>query len=299
MIFLFSFLVATHVALASFVIKPVIRSDEAGGYSYNRAADNGPSHWDSLDEGYGSCSAGHHQSPINVAAGGVHNVDWQNAPSVRPHTGVFSFNNGTSNFALQCDTETRCGHTMYNGKRFDVVNLHFHSPSEHTVNGKHYPVEAHMVHSSSDGSLLVISTLFTDKTISKHEDQNGLLSPPTSVNHGEREFHSIVNHIQHERHTFPVHMPSFIGRRGYCIYQGSLTTPPCSEEVTWLIAIQEQAVSSSDVESYIEFAASAEFGNNRPVHRLNGREVTCMRPPRHPLSNYFARFHNFFSRFNF
>eukprot|EP00178_Gracilaria_changii_P027766 TRINITY_DN913_c0_g1_i1.p2 TRINITY_DN913_c0_g1~~TRINITY_DN913_c0_g1_i1.p2 ORF type:complete len:302 (-),score=47.05 TRINITY_DN913_c0_g1_i1:1061-1966(-) len=290
-------LIAAHVALASVLVKPVVRSGEGGGYSYDQAADNGPSHWGSLSDDFASCSAGHHQSPINIAVESMHNGSWQNAPDVRPHSARFSFSNETSNWALHCETEQRCGHTTFRGKRYDVINLHFHSPSEHTVNGKHYPLEAHMVHRSSDGSLLVIGTLFTDKRVAKRDRNGSVLRRASIFSASKAAFHSVVEHIRSETHSFTVHMPSFIGHGGYCTYDGSLTTPPCSEDVTWLVAMQEQAVLSSDVETYQQLAASVEHGNNRPVHPLNAREIQCFRPRAH--LGHFKHIHGFLSLFHF
>lgn len=271
--------ISTQLALASMLHKPVVRSGESTSYSYDLSAEDGPTHWGSLSSTYGNCSSGHNQSPIDVVISSAQHYSTfhRRAPGVRPRSSKFSYANGTSNFALNCDTPSQCGFTDLEGTRYHLINVHFHAPSEHTINGKHFPLEAHMVHQSASGALVVVGTLFRDR--SQSDDLDGILHTSRD-RRAASEFHSVLDHISHGDEEFEIHTPSIIGNAGYCTYQGSLTTPPCSEGVTWLLALQDQPVDISDVEYYQRLSASTQFHNNRPVHPLNAREVTCYPSPR-------------------
>ncbi|PXF42239.1 Bifunctional monodehydroascorbate reductase and carbonic anhydrase nectarin-3 [Gracilariopsis chorda] len=271
---------SAQLTFASVLYQSVVRSRESSGYTYDRAGTNGPVHWGSISTDYRKCSSGHHQSPINVALSKARAYPMSNkrAPRVRLLPAKFSFENGTENFALHCDDSTSCGYTTFAGTRYQFVNLHFHSPSEHTINGKHFPLEAHMVHESADGAKLVVSTLFRDPAQS--DDLDGiLLTRGARRTPSSTQFHSILNHIDSRDTQFSVHTPAFMGSAGYCTYTGSLTTPPCTEDVTWLIALQEQPIHISDVEVYQKYSVSTQFHNNRPVHPLNSREIICYHRP--------------------
>jgi carbonic anhydrase len=143
------------------------------------------------------------------------------------------------------------------GKRFYLLQFHFHAPSEHTVNGKHYPFEAHFVHADQKGNLAVVAVLF--KVGKKNPTLERILQyTPTEV--GKKNYLTVkVN-------------PALLlpQEKDYYYYSGSLTTPPCSEGVRWFVMKTPMEMSKEQLQKFEEI-----FGvpNNRPVQPLNARKV--------------------------
>ena len=143
------------------------------------------------------------------------------------------------------------------GRVYELKQFHFHAPSENTIDGKHFPLEGHLVHKDKDGHLLVVAVMFSDGA------PNPLLASlwkKLPAKEGEKnELPGALNAID----LLPA-------EREYYRFAGSLTTPPCSEGVTWLVVTKPMSVSKEQV---AEFAKAVGFANNRPVQPLNGRQV--------------------------
>lgn len=187
--------------------------------------------------------------------------------------GNFTFDPTSSNWALSCPLK-ECGSTMFKGEVFYHFNTHFHSPSEHTLNGKSFPLEAHFVHASEDGKLAVLATLFD------YPSETGYVS--TIVKGANKElgvnayFKEILKGVSEGKNKVLVQTNEVIdAAKGYCSYSGSLTTPPCSEDVTWMMSLNIETVSRRQVHAYFVSAGASFDGNNRPIQPLNGRNITC------------------------
>jgi len=141
----------------------------------------------------------------------------------------------------------------YGGTRYELQQFHFHGPSEHTVGGKHAPMEAHFVHRSADGRLAVVGILLSQGS-SASAFAPVLTALPAS---GEKK-------------SVEVDLPSLLPRSTrHFAYLGSLTTPPCSEEVQWIVMVDEDPVSKAEVSGF-----HAKYPQNaRPVQPLKGRPV--------------------------
>lgn len=211
-------------------------------WSYN--GDTGPQKWGSLTEAFEACEKGLMQSPIELAQAGAvgdleFSVDYRVGPLDVPAPGK----------AVQANF-TGGSYMTSGGKVFELVQAHFHTPSEHTVDGDAYPLVIHFVHATGDGELGVLGVLFEpgeandelQKIIDAAEgdEADGVTLDPNGLVPDELEIYR---------------------------YMGSLTTPPCSEGVHWHVA--EDALTASP-----EQIAAMEkmMGNNaRPVQPLNGR----------------------------
>nr|AAM93922.1 carbonate dehydratase [Griffithsia japonica] len=87
---------------------------------------------------------------------------------------------------------------------------------------------------------------------------------------------SMLNNVAKGKQEFPVHLGSIIdASKGYCSYVGSLTTPPCTEGVTFMMAQKVQMMNPKQAREYLRTAGACVDGNARPIQELNGRQVTC------------------------
>ncbi|WP_336514677.1 carbonic anhydrase family protein [Pollutibacter soli] len=223
--------------------------------------DDGPEHWAALSPVYAACGEGKTQSPIDIqesgtTTGSVWNLEYKNT-SVRiaynEHMNEIIDNGHTIQASVDEGSSLRYGNKTYQLKQF-----HFHTPSEHTLDGEHLPMEMHMVHQASDGSLAVIGVFFVEgkkanenfnKIISYLPDEKG-----ESI-HNASDSLSIRLHIPTDHHAYH--------------YIGSLTTPPCTENVQWLILKEKISLTTDQIKAF-----SSRIGpNNRPTQPLNKRSV--------------------------
>ncbi len=211
---------------------------------------NGPTQWG------GTCQSGKSQSPIDIM---------QPKPTKLPKiefsyhkTSVHVVNNGHTIEASYGEGSASNTITL-DGVVYTLVNFHFHVPSEHSLKNKSYPMELHLVHKSKEGQLAVVGVLLTEGTenplfgeVLKNAPAQGGSSPAIEVN---------ADQLLPGDHNFD-DIP-------YYTYSGSLTTPPCSEGVTWLVLTRTKSVSEKQVKAFQGFYPA----NARPVQNLNGRTV--------------------------
>lgn len=225
------------------------------------AGEDGPTGWASLSPAYALCGEGKGQSPINIvktdAKGGVNwKLDYKTT-SLRiahnEHMDDIIDNGHTIQVTVDEGSTFSFGDKTYNLKQF-----HFHTPSEHTVDGKNMPMEMHMVHQSADGSLAVVSVLFNEGKIANENFTKIIANLPNA--RGESK------HITDANLELKVHLP----KDNYAYhYIGSLTTPPCSENVQWLVLRDMVSLTADQINAF-----SSRIGpNNRPTQPLNERMV--------------------------
>eukprot|EP00737_Agarophyton_chilense_P000852 gb/GEZJ01000946.1/.p1 GENE.gb/GEZJ01000946.1/~~gb/GEZJ01000946.1/.p1 ORF type:complete len:284 (-),score=22.84 gb/GEZJ01000946.1/:337-1188(-) len=245
-----------------------------GNFAYDITLPNNPSNWGNIKEEFATCKDGDSQSPINFP------VAFQYAPRAagpKPMMNIANMTFGASsyNWAMSCSDESgSCGTTTFNGKTFELINVHFHSPSEHKLYGKQYPLECHMVHAAEDGSLAVIGIMF---------DYAGETSYPARIYHrvtpeygDNRVLTTVLDGVKTDRVEWSIPVGQIVDHnKGYCSYSGSLTTPPCTEGVTWFMSMNILSISKRQVHEYSLTAGTSIDGNNRPVKPLNERPVTC------------------------
>ncbi|MEO6039752.1 MAG: carbonic anhydrase family protein [Saprospiraceae bacterium] len=211
----------------------------------------GPAHWDDLCLGYSAC-AGSSQSPINIEQP---TADASLAAIVKNYhaTATHILNNGHTE---QVNYDAGSDITV-NGETYSLLQFHFHTPSEHTVNGVSYPMEVHLVHkNASTGKLAVIGILFEEGA------ENELLKKFIT--------HLPANKDQTYESTDSYDVAELLpSGNGYYTYAGSLTTPPCSEIVTWLV-LKDHITASVEQIHAIE---ALEQENNRPIQNRYGRTI--------------------------
>jgi carbonic anhydrase len=234
--------------------------DSAVHWGYE--ADNGPDRWASMSSEWSLCAEGLEQSPIDLANASkieLPAVEFQ-LPSeqeveVLNQEGVIgALDNGHT---IQINSRT--GGTLTVGdETYALVQFHFHAPSEHTVDGEHFPMEMHFVHQAEDGALAVAGVLIEEGA------QNPGIAPLWA------------QLAEAPGNATTVQIPAEFADQvfsgdptGIYHYSGSLTTPPCSEGVQWYVRRTPTQLSRDQI---AEFKAVYDH-NNRPVQALNGRTV--------------------------
>jgi carbonic anhydrase len=212
----------------------------------------GPDMWSKLDPSFNLCKTGKRQSPIDLR--------W----SKPKKGGDIEFNYKSSRPTLIDN-----GHTLevrfpagsivnVRGKTYELVQMHFHSGSEHNLSGNSLPMEAHFVHKNEKGELAVIGVIVIEghanaliQQLWEHWPQK----KGQEVDIAGLEFNpeSLIPHV----HT-------------YYAYDGSLTVPPCTEGVSWNVFNTPLEISKEQLLAFREHYSV----NNRPIQPLNGRKVT-------------------------
>jgi carbonic anhydrase len=235
------------VALCPFCTDAGIASDDAH-WTYEGI--HGPEHWGELDQTSRVCAVGTQQSPIAIDA------------SIEAKLAPLQFS-----WARRTDTIVNNGHTIQvnlksggtlgvGTDRYELVQFHFHHPSEHLIHDKGFPMEVHFVHKNAAGSLGVIGVLMT-------------------IGKANPVFAKIAATMPSAQGTTVAADPRIdpIGLlptgRGYYRYSGSLTTPPCSETVDWMLLSDPVEVAEADVDVFAKLYPV----NARPAQKLDRRFV--------------------------
>ena len=187
----------------------------AGEVHWSYEGDTEPHLWGGLDSSFAACDSGVQQSPIDLtdaipAGGGGLEIQWQ------PTAGEVVDNGHT----IQVNIDAGSSITLED-RQFSLLQFHFHLPSEHTVEGARYPMEVHFVHQAEEGDLAVIGVFM---------DGGGGHSAVQSI------WDAIPGVDQEPTPLASLDPNAFLpGGRSYFRYAGSLTTPPCSEVVSWVV----------------------------------------------------------------
>jgi len=213
--------------------------------------EEGPVHWGELDHAYATCAVGKTQSPIDIAQATPADL-----PPLKVQYQAVPLNILDNGHTIQVNYAA--GSTLTVGDRtYTLKQFHFHHPSEESVHGQHSDLVAHLVHADAGGHLAVIAILFeTGPT-------NGLLDAvwkniPTQKGAATNVLGVNVN----VKDLLPADL-------GYYTFSGSLTTPPCSEGVTWFVLKTRATMSAEQVSAF----AKQYPMNARPTQPLNGRQV--------------------------
>lgn len=144
----------------------------------------------------------------------------------------------------------------YDGKTFQLIQFHFHMPSENQIKGLSYPLEGHLVHSDEHGNLAVLAVMF------REGERNATLASLWDTPPAEGQKQAVSPHLN-IRDMLPADLD-------YYRFNGSLTTPPCSEGVRWLVLKQPIVASHTQIEALTKSVGHA---NNRPLQPLNARAI--------------------------
>ncbi|GLT54615.1 hypothetical protein SLA2020_278000 [Shorea laevis] len=264
-------LAITHILFCSIFVVLVFNSyratsqelDDELEFDYDEKSEKGPARWGELHPEWSMCKNGTMQSPIDLMDERVEIVSHLGRLKRSYSPSTANLNNTGHDIKLKWDGGA--GYIEINETQYVLKECHWHSPSEHTINGKRFDLEVHMVHESLDG-IAVVGILYKigppDSFLSSLKDHLETIS-----NTGEVVSAGIVN---------PKNIK--IGSRKYYRYIGSLTTPPCTENVVWTIVRKVRTVSQEQVR-LLRVAVHDDAGTNaRPLQPINRRLVHLYRP---------------------
>lgn len=220
------------------------------GTHWGYAGETGPEHWSMSKPEFSAC-AGVNQSPINV----TDTIEAElSAVGFQYEAGGHEvINNG---HAIQVNVEPGSSISV-DGIQFDLKQFHFHSPSENHIDGKSFPLEAHLVHADKDGHLAVVSVVFNEGEANPIVGTAWSQMPKTEGGKNALPTKVSATGILPASHD-------------YYRYNGSLTTPPCTEGVRWIVMKEPMTVSKEQLHA---FTSTLGFANNRPVQAVNARPV--------------------------
>lgn len=213
---------------------------------------HGPAHWGEMNKDYEVCGLGKQQSPIDIRQTEKKadlpelGFDYSTSP-------LKIINNGHT---VQVNIESGGG-LMIGGKAYRLVQFHFHTPSEERINGKAYSMVAHLVHRNEAGNLAVVAVL-----IRKGRENPALKTVFDNMPVGAGPVHSVEGLGINAADLLPA-------TRGYYHFPGSLTTPPCSEGVSWYVLSTPVEASLGQIKTFKQLYQH----NARPVQPLNGRTI--------------------------
>ena len=239
------------LACATVLAVPVVAfAATTGAPHWGYSGHEGPSHWGELSNDYATCGIGKEQSPINIAA-----ATKADLPAIQFDYKTSTLKEVNNGHTVQVNVEP--GSSIKVGERkFDLVQFHFHTPSEEQVNGKNYDAVWHLVHKDAAAKLGVVGVLV--KTGKANAEIDKVLANLPKEQHKEQAASVTID----PNKLLPAD-------RAYYHFMGSLTTPPCSEGVSWYVLKQPIEASKEQVAKLHSL-----FGNNaRPVQRLNARAL--------------------------
>jgi len=213
-------------------------------HEWGYSGETGPQHWK------GICQTGQSQSPVDIV---TTTVDSGLTPISfnYPETSLSVVNNGHAIKVTPENASITIGENTY-----PLLHFHFHTPSENKVNNTVFPMEMHCVHKNEAGQVVAIGILF------QLGDENPFLSLI------EKSLHDSVGHVQKTEKTFNINelLPN---DKSYYHFEGSFTTPPCTEGIKWYVLKTPISASQSQIDRF-----HAVMGNNaRPTQTLNERSV--------------------------
>jgi len=218
-----------------------------GAYSGQTGSEN----WATLSADNFACT-GKNQSPINLT-GFIEadltpiKFDYQQGGHEvinNGHTIQVNFNEGSS---IELD-----------GHSFNLLQVHFHAPSENHINGKSYPLEAHLVHADKDGNLAVVAVMYEQGSLA-HDGIKAIWSSMPEKAGETQKLPAMMN------------VSGILPKsREYYRFNGSLTTPPCSEGVQWLVMKDSVVVEKQQIDAFVNVLHES---NNRPIQAINSRAI--------------------------
>jgi carbonic anhydrase len=213
----------------------------------------GPEHWSKLDPAYAACD-GKEQSPI-----AIHDAVKDDMPPLQ-----FESRSGPVRYVINNGYTIRVNYRLENGnyllargQRYELIQFHFHRPSEESISGKIYPMEAHLMYQAADGKAAGVTVFI-------------------KAGHPNPVVEKLWEHMpntegQNEVPGVEINPSDLLPRntQAYFMYMGSVTAPPCTEGVTWFVLKNPIEISNNQINAFAKLYPN----DARPVQPLNGRVV--------------------------
>ena len=234
-------------------LQSIVKAGETESSHWGYIGEEGPEFWSELSPDFQVCAMGDYQSPIDLDSSipadlGELEISYQDSP-------LKLINNGHT---IQVNYEPG-SFLKLDGQDYELLQFHFHKPSEHLVEGSPFDMEAHLVHKHHATGNLAVLGVFMKRGADNQALRSIWEKMPRSAGPEETVRGVSVNASQL--------LPE--DRNGFYRYYGSLTTPPCSEIVNWIVFKQPIEVSADQIVQFIEAAGV----NARPAMPRNRRFV--------------------------
>ncbi|MCX7208044.1 MAG: carbonic anhydrase family protein [Proteobacteria bacterium] len=224
----------------------------AGGHWGYEGAKTGPNSWGSMSPSFSLCSEGKEQSPINITTSYAQEMD-----KIKFSYGMTRITVVNNGHTIQLNIDPGSFIEVF-GAKYQLLQFHFHTPSEEAIGGIRYPMVAHLVHKSEEGKLAVVAAL-----IQQGAQNNPLIE----------ELWDKMPSEHNETRTFDklTYSPAALLPldQSFYTFMGSLTTPPCSEGVRWLVMKNPLSISARQIARFQKIFPM----NARPIQSLNARNV--------------------------
>jgi carbonic anhydrase len=239
-------------ALLALTLSLGAHAEEHAHWSYSEHAGTGPSRWGTLDPDNRLCKTGLQQSPIALhSRHAVRLADRDVALHFGAAKGELVNNGHTIQFNV---ADSPANTVAYKDDSYALAQFHFHTPSEHRLDGKPFPMEMHLVNKDASGKLTVVGVFIKqgakNEALARLWDQ--LPAPDAAPKAGEVDLAALLP-ASHKA----------------MLYAGSLTTPPCSEEVNWIVMEQPIEMSRQQIQAFQKLFRD----NHRPIQPDHGRKV--------------------------
>ena len=227
-------------------------ADEHAAHHWSYSGETGPEHWASEDAAYATCGIGTHQSPIDIG-----NTVVKDLPELKFDYKDTALRVTDTGHSFQVNAASGSGGFTVGNDRYDLVQVHFHEPSEERVHGKPYSMVAHLVHKNAKGELAVVAVLILSGK------PNDFLTPIFDNFPAQGATENVVaGKTINVGNLLPAH-------RGYYTFTGSLTTPPCTENVRWFVLKNPIGASEAQINQF----RTRYRHNSRPTQPLNARVI--------------------------
>lgn len=223
----------------------------ASHWSYEGA--ESPEHWSEIEPANQLCKSGMNQSPVDIDATVVAHINPLKTSYADSPVTLLN-NRHTIQAGFTTDAKDK---VTIDGVPFQLEQLHFHAPSENTFHGKHYAMEMHLVHKNAQGEIAVVAVMFETGAANSELEKLWQNIPAKADESSALKQKIDVNKL----------LPKDLS---YYRFSGSLTTPPCSEGVLWLVMKHPVKMSEQQLN---QFTGVMHHDNNRPVQTLHGRVV--------------------------
>ncbi len=220
-------------------------------HTWDYSTAHGPSHWGELAPEFAPCTNGHHQSPIDIRNSRISDL-----PPIEFHYNPSALDIIDNGHTIMINYAPGSFITV-GGKKYVLKQFHFHHPSEEKIDGKGYEMAVHLVHADEEGKLAVVAVL-----LKKGEDNPLVRELWKDVPH-QKEKEELLENVKIDVDAL---LPA---DRRYYTFSGSLTTPPCSEDVTWFVLKHPVTVSAEEIRQFAKLYRN----DARPTQPLNDRTV--------------------------
>jgi carbonic anhydrase len=250
--------ITSLLGLLALVSAPLVACDSDSGdktpeeVHFAYSGTNGPEQWGDLKEEWATCKTGVEQSPVDIDT----HVTPGHVEGLSMVYGSSKLNILNNGHTVQANIDAGSSIELA-GKRFDLKQFHFHAKSEHTVAGQHMPLEMHLVHQAADGTLAVVGVMFDEGA--ENAALKGVFS---NLPAEESEVETIEGVTLEISNLVPAITDAWT-------YEGSLTTPPCSEGVNWIVMAEGMEVSTAQLKAFTDVI----HDNYRPTQSLGARSV--------------------------